>query len=130
MNTISAQKGYIILEEVIEINLDRFKIGLTLDKTTHIGFEIQLNECPTIMEIFGLPSTSETVTVVVGSVLRVEFMDNGEFGLNLSANSYPKLDDRISRATILQEQRLSILEERPIINRLADIGEPYKPLEK
>jgi hypothetical protein len=47
------------------------------------------------MEIFGLPSTSETVTVVVGSVLRVVFMDNMEEGLNLSANSYPKLDDRI-----------------------------------
>ena len=95
MNQIYGEKGYIILEEDIEFNLERFKIGLTLDKLTHIGFEIQLNQCPTIMEIFGLPSTSETVTVVVGSVLRVVFMDNMEEGLNLSANSYPKLDDRI-----------------------------------
>ena len=125
MNQICSNKGYIILEEDIEINLERFKIGLTLDKTTHIGFEIKLNDCPTLMEIFGLPATTETVTVVVGSVLRIEFMDNGEFGLNLSENSYPKIDDHISRRLISMQLRMDQLEQAidPAYRFLAFYGE-------
>ena len=111
MNTISAQKGYTKVDEVIEFNLDRFFIDLTLDKLTHIGFKFDLTLCPDINDIFGFPISFETLTVVDetnnangGSVLRVVF------DRNLKANVYTKLDDRISRIIIGLENRVIALE--------------------
>ena len=107
MNTITGQKGYITVIEEIEFNLDRFCIDLTLDKSTHISFVIDLTLCTDIIDILGFPTTFQTLTVVDetgnengGKSLR-EVFDR-----NLKSNVYTKLDDRVSRIIIGLENRV------------------------
>ena len=81
----------ILLDETI-FNLDRFNPNFTVDKIENLQFLIQLDDCPSIMQIFGLSASFSSLSSTAGGGnIRIYF------DFDLSDTEYSNLEDRVAR---------------------------------
>jgi len=104
MRELFYKEGFSVIKEYKDVNLERFHIKFLVTNEKDIGFVYWTDMCPDIADIFNYERSFQTTAAIEGSYLRVAI------NINLSANSYPKIEDVITRNTISENKRLSILE--------------------
>jgi len=104
MRDLFYKEGLTIINEITDLNLERFYINFLVPNIKDIGFVFWTDMCPIITNIFNFERMFQTTTTNEGDNLRVKLY------INLLANKYPKIDDRISRIIIGLENRVISLE--------------------
>jgi hypothetical protein len=106
MRSIYIQMGFTIVKQESEYNLYRLFTSFTVDSIEDLQFLIQLDDCETMSEMFGLsPSFSSLASSDDGGNIRV-CLD-----FDLSESEYPKIEDRVSRNLIRIEDHQGEIEK-------------------
>jgi len=120
MRDTFSKEGFTVLYQYTEVNLERFYINFLVEFHKDIGFHFFTNLGPIIANIFNFESVFQTSTTIEDSDYMRVVID-----IDLSAISYPKLDDRISRLLTSMQLSIDTLEQAvdPAYRYLAFYGE-------
>jgi hypothetical protein len=102
MRFVFTKYGFGVVKDEGKYNLDRFNPNFIVDKNEDLQFLIQLDDCPSIMQIFGLSASFYSLASTAGAGnVRIYF------DFDLSETEYSNLEDRVSRDLLRIESGLT-----------------------